>query len=87
MDTPKSILCAECGVGPDRPFDRDGTRWTRCPVCGQESRVSDIQCEAIEQHINRAIANDPRRSYKWILPVTASGSSTRVAEKGMDRHI
>lgn len=75
MDAPKTILCAKCGIGPERPFDRDGTQWTRCPICGQESRVSDIQCEAIEQHIDRASrgeqselrASVPSRSYRWVL--------------------
>lgn len=78
-----SILCAKCGVGPDRPFDRKGTPWTRCPVCKQKSRVSDIQCEVIEQHINRLIErrNAPRRSYKWILAATASELSPRASER------
>ena len=65
----QSILCAKCGGRPDRPFECNGTQWTRCSVCEQKSRVSDIQCEVIEQHINRLVErrNAPRRSYKWIL--------------------
>lgn len=74
-----SILCTQCGVGPDKPFDRDGTRWIRCPVCGQKSRVSNVQCDMIEQHINRAMnrPSDPPRSHKWIVPATVSKSSPK----------
>ena len=76
MESSRPIRCARCGVGPDRPFDRDGTRWARCPVCGQESRVADIQCEAIAQHIDKATrdkrvtteaVSSLRRTYRWIL--------------------
>jgi len=45
------VVCAKCGVGPERPFDRDGTRWLRCPVCRQETRIADVQLEAIDRYI------------------------------------
>lgn len=50
--------------------------WARCPICGQESRIADIQHEAIEQHIyvsKRANGNvmaargELRRDYRWTL--------------------
>ncbi len=72
VQTPKSIFCAECGVGADT-YDRDGIRWIRCPVCRQRSRVSEIQCDAIQQHISRALnlQDEPRCWHNWILPATA----------------
>ena len=71
MDVPKPILCAECSIVPGNRFERDGTPWSRCPESGQEARVSDIQCEAIEQHIDRVIRTErsakTNASYRWIL--------------------
>lgn len=76
MEGPKRIICADCGVGPGRPFERAGVMWVCCPVCGQESRIADVQCEAIKQHINIsnrsngsviAATGEPRRDCRWTL--------------------
>jgi hypothetical protein len=76
MERRGQIICAECGVGPERPFERDGAMWARCPNCGQEARIADIQCEAIEQHIHIsrrargsmiAARSEPRRDYRWTV--------------------
>lgn len=76
MEGRRPILCAQCGVGPGRPFEREGAMWARCPLCGQEALVSDIQREAVEQHLYvsrrangtvTARLNEPRSDYRWTL--------------------
>jgi len=38
------------GGSTERPFDRDGTRWLRCPACGQETQITDAQLAVIDRH-------------------------------------
>jgi len=51
---PRQIVCAKCGVGPEREFDRDGTPWLRCRVCGQEALTADVQLEAIDRYVEES---------------------------------
>jgi len=80
MSETRPILCGKCHVTPERGFERDGEAWAKCPICGQEARVIEIQREAAEYEFDKvarsvpglksgsiSVKGMPQREYRWIV--------------------